>query len=229
MPEVSSPELCECRTCGAKSRWEQGFVKTRTLFGRTQTTCATCWLYDRKFRGVYVRWAFGAAWLVLGGYYVAESAALVVPLALAIYAILYVAVVAHELGHAAAALALGFRVTALSLGGGLHSKVLSWRKTFILLGPSPFEGLAVLSPPSTRRYRAKMALVLAAGAIANFLSAALGLLVLELERPVFGTLEHELLYLWIGLNLLMVLNLLPIVSFSSRAVSAPMTASNLRA
>jgi thioredoxin-like negative regulator of GroEL len=211
MPEVSSRELHECPACGAKSPWAPGFVETRTLFGGSRTTCATCWLYNRKFRGVYARWAFGSVMLVTAGYYVSDSAESAVLLALAIYAILYLAVVAHELGHAVTALALGFRVPALSLGGGLHSKVVSWRKTLVLLGPSPVEGLVLISPPSTRHYRKKMALVLVSGAFV-FLCAALGYSLTGVDTPLFGDLNSDVASLWIGLNLLMVLNLLPVVS-----------------
>jgi hypothetical protein len=99
------------------------------------------------------------------------------------------------------ALALGMRVVAMSLGGGLRTKVLSWRDTFVILGASPVEGLVVLSPETTRHYRAKMALVLLAGPITNALGAAVGFALLG-EEPL--TLGSGLPGLWIAVNFLMI-------------------------
>ena len=211
MSEVSPPELCECERCGVKSTWAQGFVKRKPLLRRHRTTCVTCWAYDRQYRGVYFRSAGWAVLLLLAGYGISDSASLAVLFALSFYVLCYVAVVAHELGHAATALALGFRVTAFSLGGGSLSKVVSWRKTFVLLGPSPVEGLTVLSPASTKHYRKKMALILTAGPLVNLLCAALAYWLFGGQAFAFDSAGQGIVSLWIGLNLLIVLNLLPFV------------------
>jgi tetratricopeptide (TPR) repeat protein len=215
MPEVSEPESCRCGSCGAKSSWIQGFVTTRRAIGRSRTECVTCWLYRRRYRGFYGRLALWACVLLLAGYYFGESVALAVPYALALYAAWYSAVVVHELGHASTAIALGFRVTALSLGGGLRTKILSWRNTFVLLSPSPVEGLVLLRPSSPRHYRKKMALILAAGPLANFLCGALTFAVLDAGWFATVAAVQSVAPLWIGVNLALVLNLLPIVSRSA--------------
>ena len=218
MPEVSSLELHACRTCGAKSTWARGFVKTRTLLLGSHTVCVTCWLYRRKYREVYARWAGWSAAVTVAAYLQTESVAQALLITLALYAIGYVAVVLHELGHAATAVALGFHVPAFSIGGGLNAKVVRWRKTFLLLGPSPVEGLVLLSPASPRHYRKKMALILLAGSLVNILCAALGFLASGPDFLRLSTPGTAFATLWIGVNIVMALNLLPLVSNGSFGV-----------
>jgi tetratricopeptide (TPR) repeat protein len=161
---------------------------------------------------VYGRWVFWTAFVALGSYYVTESIAQALLFTLVLYAIGYVAVVLHELGHAVTAVAVGFRVPAFSIGGGLHTKVVRWRDTFLLLGLSPIEGLVVLSPRSPRHYRKKMALILVAGSAANLLCAAIGYEVSGAHAVTLSTIGSDVALLFTGVNLLLVLNLLPIVS-----------------
>jgi Zn-dependent protease len=213
MPEVSELKPCECRSCNAKSTWAQGFVKAWSPLRGSHSLCVTCWLYRRKYRGVYVRFMFWIAVVAAAAYYASESVPFAVLCTLALYAVAFVAVVMHELGHAAAAIALGFRVPAISLGGGLHAKVLPWRNTFVLLGPSPVEGLVVLYPPSTRHYRKKMALILAAGSLVNLLCAVSGLALLD--GLALAVSWQGLVSLSVAVNLLMVLNLVPAVTNGS--------------
>jgi hypothetical protein len=209
MPEIGDSELCECRVCGAKSAWAKGFVTSRTLLRGSHTVCLTCRLYRRKYQDVYVSWGTWAALVLLAAYWLTASLASAVLFALALYAISYVAVVAHELGHAATALAVGFRVPAFSLGGGLHVKILSWRDTFVLLGPSPIEGLVTLHPPTGRHYRKKMALVLLAGPSVNLLCAWLGLYLTD--EIGFTHLGSAMGSIWIGVHVALLFNLLPLV------------------
>jgi tetratricopeptide (TPR) repeat protein len=100
-------------------------------------------------------------------------------------------------------------VVAFSIGGGLHMKILRLRRTFVLLGPSPIEGLVLLRPSSTRHYRKKMALILSAGALVNLLCAAIGLYVVSGNGLGPNGLASELAKAWIVLNLIAVLNLYP--------------------
>jgi tetratricopeptide (TPR) repeat protein len=210
MSRRSEPELRECASCGAKSAWQHGFVDATGLFRRGRTLCVTCWRYDRTYRGFYVRCAFWAAVVLFAGYHVTESAAGAALFALDLYACSYVAVVLHELGHALAAVAVGFRVAALSIGGGTRTKAFALRNLFLLVGASPLEGLVLPRPPSTRHYRKKMALVLVAGTAVNVLCAA-GTWYL-LDPGALGDTARGLAALWIAANLAMALNLLPIVS-----------------
>jgi hypothetical protein len=209
MSDGTDSKLSECRLCGAKSAWAQGFVTISGFIGGPRTICVTCWLYDRTYRAFYGRWVFWTVVVVLAGYYQTDSIALALQLALALYGVSYVAVVAHELGHALTAVALGFRVPVLSLGGGIRAKGLVVRNTFVLLGPSPVEGHVVLRPPTTRHYRKKMALILLAGSLTNLILAGLAL---SAEGVIDSTPVRALAALVTAVNLLLVLNLLPWVS-----------------
>ena len=209
MSEATAPSLSECTVCRAKSAWAQGFVHVSGFSRGPRTLCVTCWQYDRAYRQFYVRWAFWTVVVVLAAYFQTGSVLLAVELAFALYGVAYLAVVMHELGHALTAVALGFRVSAFSLGGGVRTKILAVRNTFVLLGPSPVEGLVVLHPRSTRHYRKKMALILVAGSAVNLLCATLAI---SAEGIIEAAPARALAALWTAVNLILVLNLLPVVS-----------------
>lgn len=209
MSDATAPSLGECTVCHAKSAWAQGFVQVSGFIRGPRTVCVTCWQYDRAYRQFYVRWAFWTAVVVLAAYFQTGSFVPAVELAIALYVVAYLAVVVHELGHALTAVALGFRVSALSLGGGVRTKILAVRDTFVLLGPSPVEGLVLLRPRSTRHYRKKMALILVAGSAVNLLCAVLAI---NAEGLIEATPVRAVVALWTAVNLILVLNLVPVVS-----------------
>jgi hypothetical protein len=209
MSSGTPQSLSECTVCHARSAWAPGFVHVSGFIRSSRTVCVTCWQYDRTYRKFYARWAFWTLVVVLAGYFQTGSMVLGAGLALALYGVAYSAVVVHELGHALTAIALGFRVSAFSLGGGVRTKILALRNTFLLLGPSPVEGLVVLHPRTTRHYRKKMALILLAGSAVNLLCA---LLAINAEGLLEAAPARALAALWTAVNLVFVLNLLPVVS-----------------
>jgi hypothetical protein len=207
MSNNGEPAVHECKLCGAKSPWQQGFLdRRRPFFGQWYKVCVTCHAYALQFRWFYWRWAFAALTAIFLGTWITGGITTGLLVVLGLYVALYLAVVLHELGHAGTAIALGMRVVAMSLGGGLRTRVFSWRNIFVLLGPSPVEGLVVLSPDTTRHYRKKMALVLFAGPATNVLCALVGV-------AAFGdaprTLGSGFVGLWTAANVIMIFNLWP--------------------
>jgi hypothetical protein len=85
-------------------------------------------------------------------------------------ALVYVSIVAHELGHALAGWAMGFTITSFGLGIGRPFAVLSLGRTRFYLGiTKPLQGLTFGLPPVFYPPRRTMVPFLAGGIIANIL------------------------------------------------------------
>jgi len=91
--------------------------------------------------------------------------------------------VLHELGHALAARLLGWKVTEIVIGFGRELRRFRVGETRVRLRAVPIEGYVLLSPRSTRRARAKQALIYFAGPLTELLVLGLLGLLLDFAPP----------------------------------------------
>src|SRR5690606_22441586 len=131
--------------------------------------------------------------------------------------LLYLAIVLHELGHFAAARLLGIEIPLMSFGGGLRAKTVKLRDMFLLLSPTPSEGLIIPVYTARKHFRKKALAIFFAGPATNIAAALPGLLVLlPEESPHLPDVAEVGLALWTVINLLLgVTNLFPFSSQSS--------------
>jgi hypothetical protein len=185
---IPNPEQSlTCRRCKARSAWSEGFLVRNSVIHGPHHVCVTCHLYREKYQRYYLSWMYWTAVLTALSYYFADSLLLAVGLAAAVYAILYTAIVVHELAHLAAARLTGVRVAAISFGGGLRGAVFRLGDTFVTISPTPTEGMVVPIYSSAARYRLQAFLILAAGPSANLLAAAtLGAILLSFGPGIHG-------------------------------------------
>lgn len=171
----SPPKTFTCQICRACSEWQQGFVTESRFVQRSRTICVTCSAYRQKFLRYYLYW-LGWIGLALGvGYVLTQSFTAAAVFALGVYALTYLAIVLHELGHFTAARLVDIDVPVVSFGGGLRAKVLRFRGTFLILSPTPTEGLIIPAYASGEHFRKKALLITIAGPITNIVMALLGL------------------------------------------------------
>lgn len=209
--EPAPATALSCAICGARSAWQQGFVTEPRFLLSSRTICLTCYAYRQRFFLYYLKWLMWTAAIVALGFFVAGSVWSGVVFALGLYALAYLAIVLHELGHFAAARLVGVEVPIMSFGGGLHMKVVKLRDTFLLLSPSPTEGLIIPAFASRDHFKKKDLLISFAGPATNIAMALPGLFILQsAEGQSLPDVLGVGLGLWTAINLLLgVANLFP--------------------
>jgi tetratricopeptide (TPR) repeat protein len=137
----------------------------------------------------------------------------------AAYALTYLGIVLHEMGHYLAARAVGARVAALSFGGGRLAMILRIGEMFLIVSPVPTEGLIVTRFDTAEGFRKKSAAILGAGPLINLLGAAAGAYVLLATDIAHSHLSTGLWLLWTGYNAILgIANLWP---FMTKTVYGP--------
>ncbi len=207
-------ETLRCRICRAESEWIEGFMPDTNVVHGPHHVCLSCFLYRQKYRQYYLSWIWWAAAAIAFGFFLSGSIAQAIPFAIGAYVLMYLAIVVHELGHLFAAYAVGVHVPAISFGGGLRAKVLRFRNTFILLSPTPSEGLIIPAYSTSEHFRKKALFITAAGPLANAVAALLGMAALISFGNDLSEHSSAAVILWTVLNAcLAIANLL---SFSHR-------------
>jgi tetratricopeptide (TPR) repeat protein len=197
----SPPKTLTCQICNASSEWTEGFVTEPRLVQSSRTICVTCSGYRQKYLRYYLYWLRWVAVAVGAGYIFTRSIAAAIVFAVGVYTLTYLAIVLHELGHFAAARLAGIDVPVMSFGGGLRAKVLQFRRTFLILSPTPREGLIIPACESREHFRKKALLITVAGPLANLAMGLLGLFVLlSLEGQHLSNLVGGGIFLWTLIN-----------------------------
>ncbi|MEO1593936.1 MAG: site-2 protease family protein [Pseudomonadota bacterium] len=199
-PAEERGERLTCRVCNAESEWTEGFVPATNVVHGPHHVCVTCVLYRQKYRNYYLWWFYWTAATVAFGYYLSGSIMDAVLFAIGGYALLYLAIVIHELGHLLAALAVGVHVPAISFGGGLRAKVLRFRDAFLILSPSPSEGMIITTHSTGEHYRKKTFLILLSGPLVNAIAALLGIAALITFWGDLSKYASAGIKLWIWIN-----------------------------
>ncbi len=123
------------------------------------------------------------------------------------YAILYLAMVLHELGHLAMAKALGLDVPMFSIGGGIRAMRARLGNTTVLIGPFAVEGYITINGHSVDLFKAQQSLVTAAGPVTNLLVAAVAF---AHHMTIGFDVSTTLVTLFIALNVMVgAINLVP--------------------
>lgn len=165
---------------------EQVFYKVRQRHtGEVRRRCPECWLKTRKHG--YYRWL--ETYLVIGvigvGLALGQNALGWFFLNLIFfYLLMILAALPHELGHAFAAQAVGFRAFYVIIGFGQTIFERPFCGFNFQLRAIPLGGFAVSAAKNTDHYRLKRCVMIFAGPGANLLVA--GLLVLLLPNPALN-------------------------------------------
>src|SRR5436305_384723 len=113
--------MAKCNLCGIKSEFEAAFIKPSSLIRQRKAYCPTCW--DKKTRSGQTKLLVGYLGLGLCGWALMriDSDSLighVLFYGFLLQLFLIVTILPHELGHAAAARLLGWRVFSVMVGIG---------------------------------------------------------------------------------------------------------------
>ena len=195
------PETLECRICGAKSRWTDGFTSMSNPFRKPHHVCVTCRAYRKKYRDYYISFTWWTAFAIVMGYQLTGSSLEAVLFASGVYLSLYLAIVLHEIGHVAAAYAVGADVPVVSFGGGLRAKVVKMRNLFVVFSPTPTEGLMIPVHSTNRNYRMKACMISLAGPVVNLLAALGGMAILISGGEDLSEYTHGAVLIWTVTNL----------------------------
>lgn len=193
-------ETLKCRICSAESDWTDGFVADSNVVHGPHHICSTCYLYREKYRRYYSSWLWWIAVTVGLGFFLSGSIPEALLFAVGVYVLMYLAIVLHELGHLIAAYSVGVHVPAVSFGGGLRAKVIRLRNTFLILSPTPSEGLIVPAYSTSEHFRKKAFLILAAGPLVNLVAALLGMVALISIGDDLSDYASAALTLWTAIN-----------------------------
>ncbi len=197
---ADAPETLRCRTCSVESTWTDGYVARSNVIHGPHHVCVTCFLYRQKYRNYYWSWLWWTAFTIGAGSVLSDSFPEAVLFAASFYVLLYMAIVVHELGHLLAARAVGVHVPVVSFGGGLRTKVLRFGSTFLILSPTPSEGLIVPAYSSPEHFRKKAFAILLGGPLLNTLAALAGLMLHTAMQDNLTDAAGMALYFWIATN-----------------------------
>ncbi len=199
-----------CRYCGVVSDWEQAFVDESTVRNGPGNCCITCKTYKDMYPRFYANIAFGAVASVVIGFNIAGGIAGSVAFTVFAFVAMYVTIILHELGHAAAAAIVGVDVPVFSFGGGRHVRVFRLSKRWLIVGLLPTEGLILVSHKSKDWYRLKSFVISAAGPFVNLACAGMFYFWLEREGQSLSTLSTTAAQLFVIFSLLTgISNLIP--------------------
>lgn len=219
----------ECCSCGARTEVEQSFHKARRSFSHQKVYyCPLCWAkwHQRFALFQLLLWVVlclvGIGMVVFASEGSEESTIGWVELNLVLgYLLLLIQILPHELGHAAAAYLLGWRVFKIALGQGKNLYRLRCGNIFVEINAIPTIGITQAGSASAKLYRLKKFLFVLAGPLTNavLLTAILFLVPgSQLLAPLPGTK----LFLWLALLgsciVLLIGNLIP---FQTKAVIGP--------
>jgi tetratricopeptide (TPR) repeat protein len=197
----------KCDFCDIESELDDAFRLTRKSFSfqKPRPICPRCW---RMHQAVVSRWTL---WFALAASLLAILTIVTIakpedrPGLLAFGCLVFfipVATVLHELAHAFAGVVLGFRLFRLSYG--LSGRVLCRRRFFncvLEIRRSLSGGFTLAAPRSTRWFRLRWSLFVAAAPMANALLAAAGFAASPESRSVEGL---ALSFGWANLIMLVV-------------------------
>jgi hypothetical protein len=213
--DLIRPRRHRCHQCGFRSHDGRDFRSGRSsLLGRAVVLCFACpdvsRSKDRPHWAGWFRGLFSAAFLAcLWGREYGAWAGLTAWLTLVLCRPLLV--LAHEVGHALAARALGFPVLEVIVGRGPELAAGRSGRTRWALRRYGFLGGFTLFVPPHGAPRWRLAVIYAAGAMANLVAAtaaaALGTLVADMDAPAAVLLASILAALVVA-NLLMAFNAL---------------------
>src|SRR5437879_4095536 len=142
----------KCDACGSESDFDAGFVKQRAAVGRpAKNVCPACWVKRSNLRSAWFLPTM-AIGLALG--YLAERRApysgllLIYLCGTMLFAVF--TIIPHEMGHAAVARALGWRVYQIVIGVGKSVFKWRWFGTLFDLRTLPLAGATLTVPKDTR-------------------------------------------------------------------------------
>ena len=228
MTETQEMKL-ECHECGVSSTWRDGFVDRTNVRLGPHHLCIACSQYRHKYRDYYMAWFLWTLGGLTTGYLLTGRAINSIAFVVSAYVLTYLAVVLHELAHFLAAIAVGAKVPVLSFGGGSRAKIFKLRNSFVILSPAPTEGLISITFSSKEHFRKKMALIVAAGPIANLIAALAGAYyALESGSPL-SDIPLAALMLWIAINAFLFLGNLFLDTNDTAVGSQPSDGSQLMA
>jgi hypothetical protein len=166
----------KCDICGVETKVEGAFYliedKSRS---RTSRRCPECWLKQRTgasrraFNAYFFVATVGLAIVASGG---DETFGWFLLNFVLYYLLMIAAALPHELGHAFAAKAVGFRAFHISIGYGRTIFERPFCGFNFQLKSIPFGGFAFSTPKNSKSYRVKQCFVILAGPMANLLIAA---------------------------------------------------------
>jgi tetratricopeptide (TPR) repeat protein len=167
----------KCDICGAETKVEEAFYLIKDKYSHLpRRRCPKCWMKlqtgasKRAFFAYFCAIAVGLALVISSsgntfGWFLLNF--------VLYYLLMIVAALPHELGHAFAAKAVGFRVFHISIGYGRTIFERPFCGFDFQVKSIPFGGFAFSTPKNSKSYRVKDCIVVLAGPLANLLIAAL--------------------------------------------------------
>jgi len=164
-----------CSACGFRAENRAFFRKEKTaFFGFTRSFCLGCKPLPKAKTGFVTLGVSGAlalaGWLATAINQGLEPFGLCLAAISGLLALSPLGIAAHEAGHAAVAALLGLHVYQINVGSGLPLKTIRIQGTTIIIGRDMGAGY-VISLPKQRESRWRRAVILLAGAVANFIAA----------------------------------------------------------
>ncbi|MDB6029610.1 MAG: hypothetical protein JWM68_5833 [Verrucomicrobiales bacterium] len=165
----------KCTRCGVESEVAESFANHRKSFSKIfQLLCPACSarqrLADDKF-AIFTSFVWGVVGLLFIIFLPEQSIGWFLLNLFIFYLCSILTIVPHELGHALAGRAVGFRVFGIIIGVG---KKLWKGKLFgfdVTVNSMPIGGLALVAPKTLEGFRAKKFITVAAGPLVNLLIA----------------------------------------------------------
>jgi len=177
----------KCDLCGTQSEFDAAFTKQRRSFSlQTRNICPTCWAKQNSSRNL--RFLFAIPVLGMCGYVLGR----LTPgsffgdflLDLSIVGVFMVlTIIPHELGHALAARALGWRVYQITIGVGNTIWKRRWNGTLVDVRSLPIAGATFMVPEDTRWFRLKFFLAIFAGPAVNAVLAWVAIVLWQDSPP----------------------------------------------